>query len=110
MIIECSNIFRGAGAERSGEIIETLLQAPGCRLERIVSNASCTPAGEWFDQERNEWVIVLSGSARIRFEDPAAEVQMKRGDYLTIPARRRHRVEWTSTEEATVWLALHYSP
>jgi cupin 2 domain-containing protein len=33
---------------------------------------------------------------------------MKPGDHLNIPAQRRHRVEWTTPEEPTIWLAVFY--
>ncbi|MHB8901737.1 MAG: cupin domain-containing protein [Thermoguttaceae bacterium] len=30
------------------------------------------------------------------------------GDHVRIPAGKRHRVEWTSPREPTVWLAVFY--
>ncbi|HUE12699.1 MAG TPA: cupin domain-containing protein, partial [Planctomycetaceae bacterium] len=60
----------------------------------------------WYDQPENEWVVVLRGAARLRFEDKV--IELKPGDYVDIPAHKRHRVEWTMPEEATVWLAVHY--
>ena len=90
------------------ELSETLLKAEYFKLERIVSSGQATPRGEWFDQIRNEWVILLSGSAGLRFEDDEAIHVMYPGDYVHIPAHNRHRVEWTDPEQKTVWLALHY--
>ena len=75
------------------------------RLERIVSTGHVTSAGQWFDQDANEWVAVLRGRAasggRIR------ALRAGPGDYVLILAHRRHRVEWTDPDEPTVWLALH---
>lgn len=85
-----------------------LLEAPGLRLERIVSTGQSTPPGQWYDQVTSEWVVVLRGSGCIRFEDSPDIVVLRAGDHLWIPAHRRHRVEWTAPAEPTVWLALHY--
>ena len=90
------------------EIFTTLLDAPGLRIERIVSHGHPSPEGFWYDQDRHEWVMVLAGAARLRFEDAAEPIEMKAGDSVNIPAHRRHRVEWTTRDEPTVWLAVHY--
>ena len=67
-----------------------------------------SPQGFWYDQEQHEWVVVLSGAAQLRFED-GETIDMKPGDHVNIPAHRRHRVEWTTPDEPTVWLAIHYA-
>ncbi len=89
------------------EISETLLKSEHFKLERIVSSGQATAPEEWFDQNTNEWVILLRGSAGLRFDDEE-ECAMYPGDYVHIPAHKRHRVEWTDSEQKTVWLALHY--
>lgn len=81
---------------------------PGARLERIVSRGQATPDGEWYDQDANEWVVLLRGAAALRFEDEPEPRVLGPGDWLDIPAHRRHRVEWTAPDEPTIWLALHY--
>ncbi len=78
------------------------------RIERIVSLGHETPAGTWYDQETHEWVVLLSGRARLRFDDPPEIVVLAPGDHVHIPAHRRHRVEWTDPAEPSVWLAVHY--
>ena len=90
------------------ERFETLLETPAFRLERILSLGHATPAGEWYDQERDEWVLLLRGAARLAIEgrDMAA---LFPGDALLLPAHCRHRVEWTDPGQVTVWLALHFS-
>jgi len=102
------NLFGGIPSSRPDELVETLLETGAFRLERIVSIGHATPPGEWYDQERDEWVIVLSGRAGLRFADRDDVVEMRPGDHLVIPAHLRHRVEWTEPGQPTVWLALHY--
>jgi cupin 2 domain-containing protein len=102
------NLFAGVNGPTREELIETLLETPQVRLERIVSTGQATPEGQWYDQERNEWVAVLSGSAGLLFEGEAEIRVMHPGDHLLIPAHRRHRVAWTDPQQQTVWLALHY--
>jgi cupin 2 domain-containing protein len=89
------------------EAFEELLKTPNLRIERIVSTGQSSPEGFWFDQDQNEWVIVLRGAARLRFE-PDEVIEMRPGAYVNIPAHRRHRVEWTDPNQPTVWLAIHY--
>jgi len=91
----------------SEEVFEDLLQGKAFRLERIVSTGQATPTGEWYDQDWNEWVILLSGAAHLRFEGESDVHCLKAGDAVLIPAHCRHRVEWTTPEQASVWLALH---
>ncbi len=101
------NLFSGLQTGTSRELFETLLQTKGLKLERIVSAGQSTP-GEWYDQERDEWVVLLSGAAGLLFENDKEVLVLRPGDYLLIPAHCRHRVEWTAAETKTVWLALHF--
>jgi cupin 2 domain-containing protein len=78
------------------------------RIERIVSKGHSSPESGWYDQEENEWVVVLKGAAKLRFEQDGKLVELDAGDYINIPARVRHRVEWTNPEMETVWLAFFY--
>jgi cupin 2 domain-containing protein len=104
-----NNLFADLAASREAEQFTDLLAVPGLRLERIVSLGQATPPGEWLDQDRAEWVILLRGAARLLFEGEASAHDLKSGDYLNIAAHCRHRVEWTTPDEPTVWLALHYA-
>jgi cupin 2 domain-containing protein len=103
------NLFDGAPEGREEEIVETLLDHDGLKVERIISAGQATPPGIWYDQDRNEWVALLKGSAGLLFEGDADIQTMKEGDYVLIPAHRRHRVEWTDLTQTTIWLALHFS-
>ena len=90
----------------TAEVVDLLLTADGLRLERIVSNGQATPAGTWYDQAEAEWVVVLSGSAGIQIEGEAEPRRLAVGDAVYLPARCRHRVAWTTSDQPTVWLAL----
>ena len=100
------NLFSNIPADLPEEIIEPLLEAGSVRVERIVSQGHTSSDNFWYDQEQHEWVVVLKGAARLRFEDETLE--MKPGDCVNIAAHRRHRVEWTAPDEPTVWLAVYY--
>ena len=102
-----TNLFDVPADAARAEYFETLLETSSFRVERIVSCGQATPEGEWYDQSEDEWVVVVSGRARLRLEDPQELITLARGDMILIAANRRHRVEWTSTEEATIWLAVH---
>ena len=104
-----TNLFENIPPELPEELIEALLDQPGGpRIERIVSRGHASPAGFWYEQERAEFVVLLSGTASLRFADETEPRQLKPGDWLEIPAGRRHRVEATDTENDTVWLAVHF--
>jgi len=103
-----SNLFSQIPDSAQGEIFETILKTDSIKLERIISAGQSTPPGEWYDQDTNEWVLLLKGSAGLLFEEETELRVMHPGDYMLIEARRRHRVEWTDPKEKTVWLTLHY--
>jgi cupin 2 domain-containing protein len=106
--MSAANLFSGIPQHIPAELFTSLLEAPGVKIERIVSHGHASPPDFWYDQDRNEWVIVLTGAARLRFENDEQLIDMKPGDFVHIPAHRRHRVDWTALDEATVWLAVHY--
>jgi cupin 2 domain-containing protein len=101
------NLFAKIPAQLTQEEITTLVSSPALRIERIVSRGQASPPGFWYDQPQDEWVIVLAGCAELAFDD-GATMRMAAGDYVHIPAHRRHRVAWTDPAQATVWLAVHY--
>ncbi|MAE67745.1 MAG: phosphoribosylaminoimidazole carboxylase [Phycisphaeraceae bacterium] len=101
------NLFSNVPDQAREELAEILIDAPDARIERIVSTGQSSPEGLWYDQAEHEWVVVLRGRAMLRFQDDE-RVEMGPGDFINIPAHRRHRVEWTSADEPTVWLAVFY--
>ncbi len=103
-----NNLFAALPEDLSEERFETIVQSKGVRIERIVSHGQSSPEGFWYDQPRHEWVVVLQGHARLIVENRQQPIQLHPGDYLNIPAHTRHRVEWTSDREPTIWLAVFY--
>ncbi len=103
-----NNLFADLGTSAAAERFTDLLARPGIRIERIVSTGQASPAGFWYDQPQCEWVALLTGAARLRFEDEDQVRHLNPGDYLEIAPHRRHRVEWTAPDQPTVWLAVHY--
>lgn len=101
------NLFDSVARNLPEEAFEVLLARDDVKLERIVSTGHATPPGDWYDQPQAEWVLLVRGGAGLRFEDEADVRKLGPGDYLFIPPHARHRVEWTSESEPTVWLALH---
>jgi cupin 2 domain-containing protein len=102
-----ANLFSPLPAADTAELFDELLTRPGLRLERIVSCGQTTPEGEWYDQEGDEWVLLLAGAAELLIEGEEGPRRLIPGDYLLLPARCRHRVTWTDPDQQTVWLALH---
>ena len=105
-----NNIFKDIPEQLPEELIECIFKRDTIRIERIVSKGHITPAGQWYDQEGDEWVILLQGQATVLYEKDNQSFALTAGDYLLIPAHTRHRVEWTVPELDTVWLAVHLSP
>lgn len=104
------NLLSGIPSPGGDEAIETLLQGNGIRVERIISHGHASPAGFWYDQKEAEWVLVVSGRARLTIEGEAQDRELGPGDSLFLPAHCRHRVAWTEPGKATVWLAIFADP
>lgn len=96
-------------ATGDGEAVTVLAAAPGFRVERIVSRGHRSPDGFWYDQDEHEWVMVTRGAAILAFED-GTRLTLGPGDWVDLPPHRRHRVEWTTPDEPTVWLAAFGHP
>ncbi len=107
--MRCRNLFERIPEAKDSETFETLVETGYFKLERIVSRGHATPPGKWYDQDTEEWVVLLRGSAGLLFEGETEIHAMGPGDFFLIPSHRRHRVEWTDPAEETIWLALHYT-
>ena len=103
-----NNLFAEIPVTIPEEIFQTLLSQSKLRIERIVSLGQSSPDGFWYDQDLSEWVLLLKGAARLRFENEMQLVEMLPGSFINIPAHQRHRVEWTEPAQSTIWLAIHY--
>ncbi len=100
------NIFHLPTELPSEELLESLVEKDHVLIERIISTGQTTPPSEWYDQDRDEWVILLQGEAILSYTDHT-KVQLKAGDYLFISAHQKHRVEYTSSHPPCIWLAVH---
>jgi len=90
----------------SKELFDIIAKTGNATIERIISRGHKSPPGFWYDQDFDEWVVVLRGAAKLRLAGQKKIILMKAGDYLLIPARKRHRVEWTPPDKQTIWLAV----
>ncbi len=102
------NLLKDVPRELAEEMVDVLVEKKGVRIERIISTGQSTPDDEWMDQDRNEWVLVVSGAARLSFKDPQEVVEMSKGDWANIEAGRKHRVDWTTENQPTIWVTVFY--
>jgi cupin 2 domain-containing protein len=102
------NLFLESPADLPAELVEILSQTENIRIERIVSRGQASPPGFWYDQEWHEFVLLVSGRARLEFDDANSAVELGPGNWLVIQAHTRHRVAWTDPVQDTLWLAVHY--
>ena len=105
---DIQNIFSSIPDDIPQELFQDILTTDKFRIERIVSKGQSSPEGFWYDQDENEWLILLRGSAGLLFEGNDNIIELKPGDYINISANRKHRVEWTDRTTETVWIAVMY--
>jgi len=110
MGVNVKNIFSDLPRNIAEEVFEELVATESCRIERIISQGQRSSPDFWYDQEMNEWVLVLAGRARVQFQEDNAMLDLNEGDYLLIPAHCKHRVEWTDPNQDTIWLAVFFAP
>lgn len=105
--LRVKNLFSGISVVSDKEFFEELAYKDNIRIERIVSYGHTTKDGEWYDQESDEFVVLLKGEAVLSFEN-SDDVRLCAGDSINILAHQKHRVAWTKPHEETIWLAIHY--
>lgn len=101
------NIFDAIPEKLDTEIMTRLVDNKQVKIERIVSRGQRSPESGWYDQNENEWVMLLQGEATLAFADDTS-ITLHAGDFVNIPAHKKHRVAWTTPETETIWLAVHY--
>src|SRR5690606_31654930 len=103
-----TNVFAQLPQSLPQELVEVLVNHPQVRIERIVSTGQASPAGFCYDQNEHEWVILLQGEAKLRWNDEQPPTHLQPGDHVLLPAHRKHRVQWTTPDQPTVWLAVFF--
>jgi cupin 2 domain-containing protein len=107
--MKAGNLFTDIPAHLPDELMETLAIGNGdVRIERIVSKGHRSAPGFWYDQDQHEWVVLLKGAAALRFEEGDRLLHLREGAHVHIAAHQKHRVEWTSDDTETIWLAVFY--
>lgn len=106
--MDCKNVFESISGEVKQELCENIVSSRDVRVERIISKGHTSPKSGWYDQDKNEWVMILKGSGTLVFEN-GEDVQLNPGDYMTIPKNTKHKVSWTDPESITIWLAVFYA-
>ena len=104
MTIRVDNLFANLPELSESEQSLSLFEKPSIKIERLVSESYGSPAGFWYDQDEDEWVVVLRGEATLEFEGGEL-VRMQEGDYVTIPRHMKHRVQ--QTDPKAIWLAVY---
>ena len=104
--MKLNNIFENILPNSDEEIFDTIIQNQNIKIERIVSYGQTSPVDFWYNQEDDEFVLLLDGVARIEFEN--SEISLKKGDYLLIPKHKKHRVSYTLPNKPTIWLAIFF--
>ena len=99
------NLMAGIPAVLPEEFVTVLAEANHVRIERIVSRGHASPPGFWYDQDEDEFVLLVGGAARVELQG-RGEVSLSLGDWIDIPRHLRHRVTWTAPDQDTIWLAV----
>jgi cupin 2 domain-containing protein len=105
--LKIGNIYSKIPSTKNKEIFQTLLQNKKIKIERVVSFGQVNEKGKWLKEARNEWVMILKGAGKLRFQKDNRLIKLKAGDYIFIPANTSHCVEWTTLREKTIWLAVY---
>src|SRR4030095_11704463 len=68
MTIRVDNLFANLPELYESEQSLSLFEKPSIKIERLVSESYSSPAGFWYDQDEDEWVVVR-GKATLEFEE-----------------------------------------
>ena len=104
--MKSANLLSSIPFDLPDELVQTLVSSAAIRVERIVSRGHQSAPDFWYDQDQHEWVLLVQGHARLKFEDRTLD--LKAGDYVNIAAHEKHRVDWTAPDQETIWLAVYY--
>ncbi len=102
-----ANFFENIPEVLPEELFQQVLNRSNVKIERIVSRGHRSPENFWYDQDWDEWVLVLRGRAAVQIQGQPAATVLEPGDHLFLAAHIRHRVAWTDDHNDTIWLAVH---
>jgi len=105
--MKTSNIFKNIPKPAEDEFFQNIIKNEKLKIQRIVSHGHSSPKSGWYEAPDEEWIVLLDGEAILKFID-GKEVRLKSGDYLNIPAKSQHKVDWTKPDYDTIWLVVHY--
>ncbi len=106
--MKVTNLFNNTPIRLPEERIDVLTKSENVRIERIISRGHASPEDFWYNQDQDEFVLLIKGKAELEFTDPDKIVTLNAGDSLIIPAHQQHRVRWTEPETETIWLVVFY--
>jgi cupin 2 domain-containing protein len=104
---DSGNLFAQIPDDFSVEKFNTIFEDNDLKIERIISNGHATAKNQWLVEDRDEWVVLIQGAAKLVFQERSQAIDLKPGDYIFIKAYTKHRVDWTDTKQKTLWLAVH---
>lgn len=90
------NLFSRPTEKFNEEIVQNLLEYKNVRIEKIISDNNVS---DWYDQDEDEYVCLLSGYAELEFlddNDKIKTVKLNQGDAMLIKRHERHRVSKTT--------------
>lgn len=86
------------------ELVNNLFTQGNIRVERIISTGQTS---DWLKQQEAEWVVLLAGAAIIEYQDGRI-LELQAGDWVYLAPQVVHRVAYTSSEPACVWLCFFW--
>lgn len=99
-MIIVNNIYHSREPDENSETFVTVFQNNSLKIESIRSWLK-TP-GEVYDQEHDEWVLLVRGEAYLQINEQI--LHLSAGDYCFIPKRTQHQV--LSTSNDALWLGV----
>jgi cupin 2 domain-containing protein len=102
-LIRPNNLYNQISPDENTEVFTTLFQNDSIKIESIRSWLK-TP-GEIYNQEQDEWVILLEGEAELEIDNQI--IILKKGDNFLVPKHTIHRV--LSTTKNALWIGVFNS-
>ena len=102
-MITLNNLYHAETPVENSEHFTTLFENHSLKIEAIRSWLKIP--GDIYNQEHDEWVILLSGEAVLQIANQRLNLQA--GDYCFIPCHTEHQV--LSTSENALWLGVFSS-